>query len=48
MESDPTNGKLGRANIFVFIPAEWVEFNTLKFFERGVRELITHQVRLYN
>jgi hypothetical protein len=43
ISNDPTNVTEGE-NIFVFTPSEWVDINTLRFFEEGVRQLIIHQV----
>jgi hypothetical protein len=45
ISNDPTHVTEGE-NIFVFTPADWVDINTLKFFEEGVRQLIIHQVYL--
>lgn len=44
MQADPTNGKFQDAHSFIFIPADWVDINTLKFFVEGVNELLTHKV----
>ncbi|RIA80816.1 hypothetical protein C1645_791801 [Glomus cerebriforme] len=44
IQKDPTN-KFEQTNIFVFTPAEWVDINTLKFFEEGVNQLIKHQIQ---
>ncbi|CAB4393643.1 hypothetical protein RhiirA5_497593 [Rhizophagus irregularis] len=44
ISNDPTNVTEGE-NIFVFTPSEWVDINTLRFFEEGVRQLIIHQIQ---
>ncbi|CAI2176556.1 8013_t:CDS:2 [Funneliformis geosporum] len=45
IQEDPTNGKFKDANFFIFVPADWVDINTLKFFVEGVNELLTHKVK---
>jgi len=44
IQKEPTNIIEG-VNIFVFTPAEWVDINTLKFFDEGVKQLIKHQLQ---
>ncbi|CAG8571305.1 2254_t:CDS:2 [Acaulospora morrowiae] len=45
---DPSGGKLDGAQTIIFMPANWVDKNTIVFFGEGIRRLRFDQLRMNN